>query len=173
MEKSILNEARGRTFTDDEIQAFYRDHRRLFAEPRALQIEEVVVTGADPVAGLVAALGAGAPVAELAARSNAVSVVRLPPVPLSLEALARRYPADLVARLETAEAGEVLPYESNRGRHLLRIEAVLEERVPPFEEVRISVLNEMQLRGQDEAYDDYLAWLRQRADIRTNPRLAP
>jgi hypothetical protein len=34
------------------------------------------------------------------------------------------------------------------------------------------VLNELQLQRQNAAYDEYLAWLRQRADIRKNESLA-
>lgn len=172
MEKSILNEERGRTFSDDEIEAFYRDNTALFAEPRRLQLEEIIVADTERVALLAAALTAGTAATALAAHTDGVSMTRLPPVALSLEAWARRVPEDIITQLETAAEGDVLAHVSGSGTHLLRVVSVREARMPPFDEVRLSVANELQLRRQDLAYDEYLAWLRQRADIRKNQRLA-
>lgn len=172
MEKSILNEERGRSFTKAQIEAFYRDNTVLFAEPRRLQLEEIMVADAEQATSLIAALSEGGTAKALAAGNEEVSLARLPPVPLSLDALARRYPQDVALRLETAVEGNVLAYTSDRGTHLIKIVGVREARVPPLDEIRISVLNELQMQRQDVAYDEYLAWLRQRADIRKNERLA-
>jgi parvulin-like peptidyl-prolyl isomerase len=172
MEKSILNEERGRSFSDAELEAFYRNNTALFAEPLRLQLEELVVADPARVAELAARLRAGASANRLAAGDDGLSVTNLPPVPLSLEALARRISADILPRLETAAEGDVLTYRSGRGTHLIRVVAIEEASVPPFAELRFSVLNELQLQRQNAAYDEYLAWLRQRADIRKNESLA-
>ncbi len=172
MEKSILNEARGRSVSDEEIAAFYEANTALFAEPLALRLEEIVVRDRDLASSIKAGLQAGEGAGTLAAGSEAASLTRLPPVPLSLDALSRRLPEEVIAQLEQAGEGEVLSYETNRGVHLLRIVDVREARTPPFDEVRISVLNELETQREDRAYDDYVAWLRQRAEIRKNERLA-
>jgi len=173
MEKSILNEARGRSFSEEEIQAFYRDNTTLFAEPRRLQLEEVVVSDPERAPSLTTLFAEGAIGRALAAANNDVSLTRLPPVPLSLDALDRRYPQDVLARLENADEGDVLTHESDRGIHIIRILRVVAAREPPFDEIRLSVLNEMQLQHQNVAYNEYLVWLRQRAEIRKNERPSP
>lgn len=173
MEKSILNEERSRSVSEEEIQAFYRDNTALFAEPRRLQLEEIVVADAERATGLIAALGEGVAAKALADRDDEVSITRLPPVPLSVDALARRYPQDVIARLETAGEGDVVMHTSGRGTHLIRVLGIREARVSPFDDARLSVLNELQMQRQNVAYDEYLAWLRQRADIRKNERMAP
>lgn len=173
MEKSILNEARGRSFSEEEIQAFYRDNTTLFAEPRRLQLEEVVVSDPERAPSLTTLFAEGATGRALAAANNDVSLTRLPPVPLSLDALDRRYPQDVLARLENADEGDVLIHESDRGIHIIRILRVVAAREPPFDEIRLSVLNEMQLQYQNVAYNEYLVWLRQRAEIRKNERPSP
>ena len=171
MEKSILNEERGRSVSDAELEAFYRSNTALFAEPLRLQLEELVVADPARVAELSARLEAGAAAERLAAGDDGLSVTRLPPVPLSLEALAGRFSAAILARLKTAREGDVLTFKSSRGTHLIRVVAIQKARVPSFAELRVAVLNELQLQRQDVAYDEYLAWLRQRADIRKNERL--
>ena len=75
-------------------------------------------------------------------------------------------------RLAEAGKGDVLPHESDRGMHLIRVLAVRDARLPPFDEIRLSVLNELQMQRLDTAYEEYLAWLRERADIRRNERIA-
>jgi hypothetical protein len=172
MEKSILNEERGRSFSDAELEAFYRSNTALFAEPLRLLLEELLVADPARVAELAALLQAGTSANRLAAGDDGLSVTNLPPVPLSLEALARRISADILPRLETAGEGDVLTYRSGRSTHLIRVVAIEEASVPPFAELRFSVLNELQLQRQNAAYDEYLAWLRQRADIRKNESLA-
>ncbi|MEL7044033.1 MAG: peptidylprolyl isomerase [Pseudomonadota bacterium] len=173
MEKSILNEVRGRSVADDEIAAFYRDNTGLFSEPRTLELEEVVITDPSLVSSLTDALEEGVGAATLAAASEVVSATWLPPVPMSLEALSRRFSQEVMAWLETAGEGDVLTYEALGGVHVLRVLSVYSARVPPFDEVRLSVLNELEIQREDLAYDDYLAWLRQRAEVRRNERLAP
>lgn len=172
MEKSILNEERGRSIQEEDIQAFYRDHTQLFAEPRRLQLEAILVRDGAQVPSLLAALMKGTEATALAAARDAVSLTRLPPVPLSLDALARRFPDDVLARLKDAAEGEVVTHESDRGIHLVKLVRIREAKVPAYEDIRLSVLNELQMQRQAVAYDEYLAWLRQRADIRKNERLA-
>ncbi|MFT4873495.1 peptidyl-prolyl cis-trans isomerase [Congregibacter sp.] len=172
MEKSILNEERGRSFSEVQVQAFYRDNTALFAEPLRLELEAIVVTDAQRASSLIAALHEGVTAKALAAENDGVSITRLPPVPLSLDALGRRYPQDVVSRLQTAVEGDVLTHESSRGTHIIKILGVRETAAPPFNEIRLSVLNELQMQSQNIAYNEYLAWLRQRAKIRKNERLA-
>ncbi|MEE4277740.1 MAG: peptidylprolyl isomerase [Halieaceae bacterium] len=171
MEKSILNEERGRAVSEEELEAFYADNAALFSEPRRLQIEELVVSARDEVPALIAALEQGEDAARLAAASDSVVLTRLPPVPLSLEALARRYSQALVQRFESSDPGELLVDEGEDATRLIHVLGVREARMPPFDEVRISVLNELQMQRQDAAYDEYLAWLHERAEIRRNERL--
>lgn len=173
MEKSILNEERGRPISDEELIAFYRENTALFSEPLTLQLEELVLSDVTEVESVEAALRAGTSVDELAAGLASISMTRLPPVPLSLESLARRYPGEVIARLEEASAGDVLLHESSRGTHLTRVIHRLEASTPDFEEVQLSVLNELQIQRQEAAYDEYLLWLRERAEIRKNERLPP
>jgi len=173
MEKSILNEERARRITEDEARAFYRTNPDLFREPRQLQVEEVRVEDPDLVAAVESRLRDGESAAALAADSEKVALRRVPPVPLSLDALGRRYPAAVVTRLATSAVGDVLSFETQGMHHCLVILSVLEARKPPYEEVRGLVLNEAQLQRQEAAYDEYLVWLRQRADIRRNDRLTP
>jgi parvulin-like peptidyl-prolyl isomerase len=77
-----------------------------------------------------------------------------------------------MVELATAAAGDIVTHESDRGVHLIMVLAVRDARLPPFDEIRLSVLNELQMQRLDDAYEEYLAWLRQRADIRRNERLA-
>ncbi|WP_439107047.1 peptidylprolyl isomerase [Congregibacter sp.] len=173
MEKSILNEERGRKVSDAELENFYSDNQSLFTEPLTIRVEELVVSDGEQLRLADSALREGVDIEALAAGNPAVTMSRLPPVPLSLDALARRFPAEVVSWLQTAKEGEVLAYEGSRDFRLIRVVNLSEARVPPFEEVRLSVVNELQLRRQDLAYDEYLDWLRQRAEIRKNPHLAP
>jgi EpsD family peptidyl-prolyl cis-trans isomerase len=171
MEKSILNEERGRSVPEDAVRGFYREHPDLFTEPRLLQLEEIVVSDARIAPELAAALAGGASATSLAEARQGVSATRLPPVPLSPDALSRRYPEDVLARVEVAAAGDVLTFDGERGVHLLKVVAVREAHLPAFEDIRLSVLDELQMQRLDAAYEDYLAWLRQRADIRINERV--
>ncbi|WP_439101975.1 peptidyl-prolyl cis-trans isomerase [Congregibacter sp.] len=173
MEKAILNEERSRNVPDVEISAFYNANKTLFAEPLTIQLEGLVVSDRSQLPSTEAALREGVAIRALAAENSGVSVSRLPPVPFSLDKLARRFPEEVVTFLQTAEVGSVLGYEAKRGYRLIRVAAVNEARVPPFKEVRLSVRGELQLQRQDLAYDEYLEWLRQRAEIRKNLRVAP
>ncbi|EED33583.1 conserved hypothetical protein [gamma proteobacterium NOR5-3] len=172
MEKSILNEERGRNLAEAQLQEFYRDNTALFAEPLRFQLEEIVVEDETQATAIITALREGLSAKALAAENDAVSITRLPQVPLSLSALSRRFPQDLVSRLETAGKGDILTDKSERGIRIIKILDVREANVPPFEDVRLSVLNELQMYRQDIAYEEYLEWLRQRADIRKNAQLA-
>jgi len=168
MEKSILGEAAGRAVSEAELEDFYRDNRALFSEPRQFQVDELRLENPKQAASLAERLRGGEEALDLAAGMQSVSLARLPPVPLSLEALARRYPPALIARLENAVVGDVLVQETGDATLLIKVVGVLEASTPPFEEVRLSVLNELQMQRQGSAYEGYLAWLRQRADIRRN-----
>jgi hypothetical protein len=173
MEKSILSEERGQIVTEEELEDFFARNAALFAEPLMLQLEEIVVAPDVDADAIKAALERGETPGAIAAAHDAVTVIRLPPVPLSLEALRRRYPEELLTRLDAAAEDEVLSYASQRGTHLVKVSGRVEAQVPAFEDVRISVLNELQMQRLDSAYEDYLAWLRQRAEVRRNESLAP
>lgn len=172
MEKSILNEERGRRYSDTQLQAFFHENPALFSEPRRMRLEEIVIRDAGSVASSLAALGDTGSAEVVAAGNENVSLIRLPSVPLSLNALARRYPKDVIVQLKTAVEDDVVSYQASRGMHLVKVLEVLAASLPPFDEARLSVLNELQIHRQDAAYDEYLAWLRQRADIRKNERVA-
>jgi hypothetical protein len=171
MEKSILSEAAGRAISEGELEDFYRANLALFSEPRQLQVDELILDNPVEASSVADRLRNGEQAMDLAASMESVSLARLPPVPLSLDALARRYPQDLIARLQDADVGDVFVREVDTTTRVIRVSDVLEASVPPFEDVRLSVLNELQMQHQDRAYDEYLTWLRLRADIRRNGQL--
>ena len=176
----VVAEADGAEPEDAEVEAFYAEHRDYFATSERLHVEQVFVRGPptrsegaarERAAQAAARLRAGEPLAAVAVELGDAPVAPLPADLLPLAKLAE-YLGPTAARAASALAvGEVgEPVRSGSGHHVLRIAERRAGQAPPLAEIEEEVRAELRRRAGDRALRDYLAELRERADLRIRDR---
>lgn len=178
--EAVVSESTARRPTDEEVEAFYREHLDYFTLPGRVLLEQVFVR-AEPSRSTREAL---ARAHEAAGRLRGGEDLRaveqelgdegvpLPAGPLPPKKLLD-YLGPTVTRsaleLEAGEVGE--PVRSASGFHVLRVVDRRPSRTPLLEEIREEVRAEVARRRGEEALRYYLDDLRRQADVRIRPKL--
>ncbi len=151
---------------EEELAAWYAEHREAFREPMRLDFEQIYLgQRADPetVAALRARLAGGADPAALG------EPTLLPPAMNAALAAAVDgvFGPGFFARLEGLPTGRWQgPVESAYGLHLVRIRARREGAVPPLEQVREDVLRRWRMEKAAELRDRDYAERRRKYRVR-------
>ncbi len=172
---SVTGEAELDEPDDDVLRAFYEENQERFARPGRVELDSALVRVGerpDPVAfreaeEIARRLRAGEPFAEVASALADAPVAPLPAGPLPVETL-RKYLGPTPARTATLlQPGEVSdPTRGSAGYYVLSLRDRLPGDVAPFEEVREQVRAEYLRSVGETALRDYLAELRESADVR-------
>lgn len=162
---TVLAEAGSREPGDEELRAFYGQHREYFGQPGRVRVVHRAVPGTDGHAreqavALAAALARGE------APQPSPAVVTAPEALLPVSKLEQYLGPSVVEAVRRLPVGEVSqPIASSGGYHVIRVVEREPGAVPPFEAVRASVRAEVVRRRGESALREYLDQLRSQADI--------
>ena len=165
---------------DNELQAFYDEHREFFTGPGRLRVWQIWcrVTDTDGKHPLDRAqqaanrLRAGEPFATVRAALGDPELAPLPDVLLPAEKLADYLGPTALRTALTLEVGAVSdPIRSSTGYHVLQVAERQAAEAPPLESIRPQVEVEFHRRAADRALRAYLDDLRRRALVEVAPAL--
>ncbi|WP_203073986.1 peptidylprolyl isomerase [Falsiroseomonas ponticola] len=183
VQEQIAADAQARTIEEAALrERWQRDASRYASEPRlGLHLLSATPTPEEPLAALAsrveaaaAALRAGEPAGEVAARFGLQADPRLDGTPQPEAAILRLLAPSLHAAARAIAPGEVpAPIAANGALHLLRGGAREPARLLPFETVRTRVLADARREAREALYAEYLRFLRARATILLAEGAAP
>jgi len=167
------------TVTDEEARAYYEDHREELTTPSEITLREMLfavpvsdqgINVAEDDAALAQArqvrerLVAGEPFARLAGEFSAASSRANGGLigPFRTSELAPQ----LVELFGSMEVGDITePIRTDRGYQLLKLESRVGATLPPFEQVRSQITNQIGQSRMDLEQERYLDRLRDQATI--------
>jgi len=160
---------------DQELRAYYEDHKDEYRQPSRFRIRELVLAkGATPeeqqaarakVQELLAALKSGAAFEELV-KSHSASPTRSLGGDLGWTTKGLLIPAIEAAALVLKVDQVSAPIETDKDIHLVQLIAADLEAVRPFADVKAQILEKLQEPKAQNAIQSYLNGLRVRANIR-------
>lgn len=175
VQEQIAADAQARTIEESALrERWQRDASRYASEPRlglhllsaTPAVEEPLAALASRVEAAAAALRAGEPASEVAARFGLRADPRLDGTPQPEAAILRLLAPSLHAAAQAIAPGEVLaPIAAGGALHLLLGGAREPARLMPFETVRARVLADARREAREALYAEYLRFLRARATI--------
>lgn len=148
--------------TGEEARQFYRDNPRLFEEPGAVWIQEILVDDADQAAQLRRRLDSG---------EEMDALVHLSQRPGAEETRGKWYLrssegrvfGDLIGRAFTAEVGQVVgPVETRDGYSVFRVLKKSGGQLQPFEEVAQRAMATLRLRQESQLFNVLVAAVREK-----------
>lgn len=149
---------------DDTLRRFYADHPLIGAQAGRVRIRHA--TRPWPAATAVEALRSGQPFESVLTDASAV---RLPDAWLRIDQLDRYLPPTVVHALRQQQAGDIIgPMRVGEQAHFVWLQAVEPGSRPDFADLRPQLLDAWQQRAREQAVADYVARLREQADIRIN-----
>ncbi len=160
---------------EDELRAFHAEHAEWFQQPTRLHVRQLWVRG-EPArredearrqaADAAARLRAGEPFATVAAALGDAPIAALPDAPLPPAKLVEYAGPSALANLaESADGAITDPLPLGGGFQVLQLVAHSPSRARRFDEVADEVRAEVRRRAGEEALRQYLAELRERAEI--------
>jgi len=154
--------------TDEELQAFYRDNISYFSQParaRVRKLDILTANAGEMAQQLAEALSNGQSLDTLLS-SEVILDLYLPNTLLpALKVREYLGPKQTLALLD-APIGEALIWWQTQDKVSLLYLAEKQASTPrPYAEVEKLVASEFSRRRADQALQDYLVWLKQRADI--------
>jgi hypothetical protein len=162
---TALAEAGTQEPSEDELRAFYDQHREYFAQPGQVRVMHRAVSGTD--AGARKRAVELATVLQTGGALEAGDGVVTAPDALLPAAKLEQYlgPTVLETALRLPVGGVSQPIASSGAYHVIRVEERESDAVPPFAAVRASVRAEVMRRRGETALRAYLDRLRGEADI--------
>ena len=179
--QAVVSQSEDQEPDDAAVAAFYAEQRDYFARSGRLRVRQIWVRGPPArdeaqararAQEVVTRLRAGEPFAAVDAALGDRPVAPLPSDPLPAAKL-REYLGPTATRaaqqLAPGEVSEALP--ASAGFQVLQLVALEPGEAPPLDEIREEVRAELRRRAGDLALRDYLAELRERADLKLAPVL--
>lgn len=161
---------RAKPLSERELRAFYADNTDYFASDTLLYVRQLYFTGGGAKERAQSAtfrLRAGERFAEVYdALAQPVTTV-IPDVPLPERRIVNYLGATIVSNLKQANAGDVFAPEAYaNGFRVLVLVDKQTGTAPPFEAMRAQVEAEYARRNAHRKLQDYVDWLKRRAEIR-------
>jgi len=160
---------------DQELRAYYEDHKDEYKQPNRFRIRELVIAkggtpgereaAAKTLESVRAALKAGKSFEELA-QANSTSPSRSTGGDLGWMGKGLLRPAIEQAALALKPNQVSEPIETDKDIYLVQLLASEEDQAKPFAEVKPSILEKLQQPKAQNAIQNYLNGLRIRANIR-------
>lgn len=161
----ITAEARGAEPTEDALRAFFDDNLGTFTTPDRYLVETLYVPG-TALDAVQADVATGAGFAAIRRDHGADWPAAPPPALLTAATLAHYISPVAAAAIERLEVGAIAgPFPSGDGGFFIQLQQRDTAPTPAFDEVRTRVLVEWQRRRDEQVLKDYLAWLREQADV--------
>lgn len=170
MDRTAVLELAGQIeLSESAILHYFEEHRERYAEPRRVQIRQILVAEEEKAHKLLAEIRKGADFEELARQHSIAPEAEegglIPP-------FASGELPEVFDRAFKLGKGQVSPViGSPFGFHIFRQEATLEAHEPTLEEVREQVRLDLERERLSELRRAWLRELRVAADIRVNDRL--
>ncbi|MGS0764112.1 peptidylprolyl isomerase [Syntrophomonas curvata] len=153
--------------SEAEAQKYYQDNIGQYTEPGGMQVAHILVATEKEALDILAQLKAGSDFAELAKQySTCPSKERggdLGPINEN-----SNYVTEFKEAALKLQPGEITrePVKSEAGYHLIKAGDKVESKVHPFEEVKNSVVADLENQKKDKAYGDYLNSLNKKAEVK-------
>mgnify|MGYP000848140873 CR=1 FL=1 len=153
--------------SDEEAQAYYEENISKYSEAGGIQIAHILVATEKEARDILAKLNGGADFADMARqystcpskeRGGDLGVVNEGSnyVPEFQEAALKLQPGELTKD----------PVKTEHGYHIIKAGDKKEAQTPSFEEVKNSVITDLESEKKDKAYGDYLNNLYEKAEIK-------
>ncbi len=153
--------------SDEEAQAYYEENISKYSEEGGIQIAHILVATEKEARDILAKLNAGGDFAEMAgqystcpskAQGGDLGIVNEGTdfVPEFKEVALKLQPGELTKE----------PVKTEHGYHLIKAGEKKEARVKSFDEVKNSVMADLNNEKKDKAYNDYLNDLYEKAEIK-------
>lgn len=164
--------------TAEELYTFYESHKAVFTVPARAHVQQIYCSGDGDLTRAraqaeqaSAAIARGVSFAEAREQYGEEESVPLPDAPVPPQVLQRQLGPTLTSAALTLQAGDVSPpLPSPLGYHILRLVALQPQQVQPYQTVRQEVKAEYFRRKRDDALQQYLDGLRQKATIVLSPK---
>ena len=155
------------TVSDEEAKAYYEENISKYNEEGGIQISHILVATEKEARDILAKLNSGTDFADMARqystcpskeRGGDLGVVNEGSnyVPEFQEAALKLQPGELTKD----------PVKTEHGYHIIKAGDKKEAQTPSFEEVKNSVITDLESEKKDKAYNDYLSNLYEKAEIK-------
>lgn len=152
---------------EEEAQKYYQDNIGQYTEPGGIQISHILVETEKEALDILAKIKAGSDFAELAKQYSTCSSKEqggdLGIVSDSSNLVAEF--KDVALKLQPGEITQE-PVKSEFGYHIIKAGEKVESKIHPFEEVRNSVIGDLENQKKDQAYGNYLENLNKKAEVK-------
>ncbi len=152
---------------DAEAQKYYQDNIDYYTEPAGMQVSHILVATEKEALDILAQLKAGSDFAELAQQSSTC-----PSKEVGGDLGTINEESNLDATFKEAalklQPGEITqePVKTDYGYHLIKAGDKVETKVHPFEEVKNSVVADLEQQKKDKAFGEYLENLNKNAEVK-------
>lgn len=152
---------------EEEAQKYYQDNIGQYTEPGGIQISHILVETEKEALDILAKIKAGSDFAELAKQYSTCSSKEqggdLGIVSDSSNLVAEF--KDVALKLQPGEITQE-PVKSEFGYHIIKAGEKVESKIHSFEEVKNSVIGELENQKKDQAYGNYLENLNKKAEVK-------
>ena len=163
---------------EEELRAFYESHEAVFTVPSRVHVQQIYCSGDGDLTKALAqaaqastAIAQGMSFPEARERYGDEDPVPIPDAPLPPNVLRRYLGPTLASAALAMKVGDISPpLQSPSGYHILCLVELQPGQVQPYQTVREEVKAEYFRRGRDEALQQYLDDLRQKAAIVRSPQ---
>lgn len=165
--------------TEEQARKYYDDNRELFVEPERRRVKHILIGIGENGNGR----------SEVQAKAEALKIIEQLNSGVSFEELVRTRSDDpgsknnggeyIVARNQgyarefedavfSLRPGEItrVPVRTVYGYHIIKLEEIIPARVHPFDEVKDSILKELNDQAYRESFNRYLEDLKKKSDIK-------
>lgn len=159
---------------DGQLRQYYQENLHLYETPARLQLQQVFFRHSDDdskdkdrVLQAITLLKQGVSFDHVREQLGDAEIISLPTGLTPIPYLARLLPQEIVTRVQNAEVNTITePLPTDRGTHILRINARSEAQPKPFAQVAHTVAAHYQQHRQISNLNDRLKTLWHRADIK-------
>jgi parvulin-like peptidyl-prolyl isomerase len=153
--------------SDEEAQAYYKENISKYSEEGGIQISHILVDTEKEARDILAKLNGGADFADMA-RQYSTCPSKEQGGDLGLVNENKNFVPEFKEAALKLQPGEITkePVKTEHGYHLIKAGDKKEARVKSFDEVKNSVMVDLNNEKKDKAYNDYLNNLYEKAEIK-------
>lgn len=165
---SIIAKNSAQTPSSTDLESFYQQHKAFFQPPTQLHIKHMKFAAKSQAEQAYSQLLKGNDFDEVKTEHAIASILNIPDTLLPVNDLVKYIGPTLMEEVSDYESGKLYPpVQQNDQWHLLAVVDKSLGEPPPLQELTQIVRNEYQRRSNEEAFKEYLIWLRKKADIQS------
>lgn len=165
---SIIAKNSGETPTRDELENFYNQHKAFFQPATKLHISHMKFKEEAKAIEAYSLLQRGEDFDEVKAQLANQTILSIPDALLPVNDLVKYVGPTLVEKAALQEELKLYPpIQQNQDWHLLVVQNRAIGEALPLDQITQVVATEYQRRSDEEAFREYLKWLRNRASVQS------